>query len=167
MRTWVYVLTAAFICLALFSIGSTVALYNEITQLRRAAVGGSFVGSPVGLPSAPTPGVGTTSNVSAKLLSVQRVGEKIQLEVLIQSASPIDLMGASTPLLYDQRGNGYAADTASLQAIRNGVLDMASLGSTQLGLVFPFPAPGTPVRLVFNGGSTSGLAPEIRVNLAP
>ncbi len=169
MRTWVYVLTTALICLALFSIGSTVALYNEITQLRRAIVGGSasLVGSSIGLPSAPTPGIGITSKVSAKLMNVQRVGTKVQLEVLIQSTSPIDLMGASTPLLYDQRGNGYAADAASLQAVRQGVLDMASLGSTQLGLVFPFPVDATPVRLVFNGGSTSALAPEIRVDLAP
>ncbi len=169
MRTWVYVLTIAVIVLALFSIGSTVTLYNEITQLRRSVVGGNAslgFGSTSGLPPAPTPGVGDAPNVSARLLSLQRTGSKVQVGLQIQSSAPIDLMGAGTPLLYDQRGNGYAADASSLQAVRQGALDMASLGSVQLGLVFPFPENMTPVRLVFNGGSASTLAPEIRVNLA-
>ncbi len=169
MRTWVYVLTVAVILLAVFSIGSTVTLYNEITQLRRSVVGGSAslgMGSSAGLPPAPTPGMGDAASVSARLLSVQRTGGKVQVGIQIQSSAPIDLMGAGTPLLYDQRGNGYAADASSLQAVRQGALDMASLGSVQLGLVFPFPENMTPMRVIFNAGSASSLAPEIRVNLA-
>jgi hypothetical protein len=166
MRKWVTGLTAAVVVISLFAVSSTIVLYNELQQVKRALLTGNASGSlGLPLPAQPDPGrVPTIQTLSGQAVEMHLDGKRLWISVIVQAATPVDLLAANPPYLVDMGNLAYVTDNGSMTRVRQAMLDLAQGAPVRIELSFDIPK-NQPGLLVFNANSTKAAAPELQVDL--
>jgi len=161
-----YGVVVTLVLLCIYTIARDFIVFNELAQLRvMRTVGNSNLGMPMpsgGQPGQDAPPANPLAGqiVDAKRGTGKQAG-KFQVTTVLQSTTPVDLLGKGNPFLVDSGQKQYPVDASSLEALNRAKIEMSNKSSVKIDLVFSFPDTAQPIAVVFNYGSSSLTAPEL------